>query len=341
MKKLLGFIVLATFCAAIFTGCGSNPAPAPAAAPTPAAPAKIVIANLPKAVGGAWFNRMKVGVDKYAQENKVDAFQTGPSKGDSALQAQSLEDLISQKVSAITVVPVAPEALEPILKKAMSAGIIIISHEAAGIKNANYDVEAFDNAEYGKRFMDRMGALTGGAGEYAVTVGSLTAKSHVEWADGLVARQKEKFPNMKLVTTSYVESGYNQQTSYQRTMELIKKYPNLKGVFCASATDLPGAALAIEEASKINQIVLVGNGLVSANKDYIKSGAIKYLAFWDPADAGYVMTKVAHMLKTGKKVNNGDNLGVKGYEKVKVEGNIIRGEAWIDVTKENVGNFNF
>jgi simple sugar transport system substrate-binding protein len=340
MKRVLGIILVVLFSITVMAGCAGD-TKKPAAPAAPAAPAKVVIANLPKAVGGAWFNRMKVGVEKYAQEAKVDSFQTGPSKGDSALQAQSLEDLISQKVSAITVVPVAPEALEPILKKAMAAGIVVISHEAAGIKNVNWDVEAFDNAEYGKRFMDRMGALTKGEGEYAVTVGSLTAKSHMEWADGLVARQKEKFPNMKLVTAQYVESGYNQQTSYQRTMELIKKYPNLKGVFCASATDLPGAALAIEEASKVNQIVLVGNGLVSANKDYIKSGAIKAMSFWDPADAGYVMSKVAHTLVQKKEIKDGDNLGVKGYEKIKIVGNIIRGEAWIDVTKENVDQFTF
>lgn len=337
MKRVWGLILVVLFSITALAGCGGDKKPAAA----PAAPAKVVIANLPKAVGGAWFNRMKVGVEKYAQESKVDSFQTGPSKGDSALQAQSLEDLISQKVSAITVVPVAPETLEPILKKAMAAGIIVISHEAAGIKNVNWDVEAFDNAEYGRRFMDRMGELTKGEGEYAVTVGSLTAKSHMEWADGLVARQKDKFPKMKLVTTQYVESGYNQQTSYQRTMELIKKYPNLKGVFCASATDLPGAALAIEEASKVNQIVLVGNGLVSANKDYIKSGAIKAMSFWDPADAGYVMSKVAHLLVQKKQVKEGDDLGVKGYEKVKIVGNIIQGQAWIDVTKDNVDKFTF
>ena len=111
------------------------------------------IAVVPKMTSIAWFQRMEVGVKEYAKETGEDVFYTGPSEGDGALQAQVIEDLISQKVDAICVVPFSTESLEPVLKKAREAGIVVISHEAAGMENIDYDIEAFDNASYGVDIM--------------------------------------------------------------------------------------------------------------------------------------------------------------------------------------------
>lgn len=44
------------------------------------------------------------------------AFFTGPSETDGALQAQCIEDPVSQGVDAICVVPFSTESLEPVLK---------------------------------------------------------------------------------------------------------------------------------------------------------------------------------------------------------------------------------
>jgi len=307
-----------------------------------AASSDMVIANLPKAVGGAWFNRMKVGFEKFNKDTGIETFQTGADRGDAALQVREVENLIAQRVDAIAVVPVSQEALEPSVKKAMEAGIIVISHEAAGIENVHYNVEAFDNAAYGAHLMDQLAKAMGEEGEYIVCVGSLTARSHMEWANGAVARQKAAYPKMKCVNeTAFIETNYNQKASREKGAEIMKTYPELKGFFVTSATDLPGFALAIEDAKKEGQIRLVGNGLPSANKDYILSGALTFLGCWDPADTGYVMAKVAKIVKDGGAVKTGDDLGVEGYNNVVLKGNIIIGEAWRNVTKDTLDKNNF
>jgi simple sugar transport system substrate-binding protein len=66
--------------------------------------------------------------------------------------------------------------------------------------------------------------------------------------------------------------------------------------------------------------------------------------FWDPADAGYVMSKMAVSILNGGKITNGMNVGVKGYEKIKQDPKnpkVFYGQAWVDVTKDNMGQFNF
>ena len=71
-----------------------------------AAPAKKYnIATVVKLSGVNWFNRMEVGVKRFAKDTGHNAFQLGPAKADAALQVQIIEDLIAQKVDAICVVP--------------------------------------------------------------------------------------------------------------------------------------------------------------------------------------------------------------------------------------------
>lgn len=294
---------------------------------------ELVVANLPKSVGGAWFNRMAVGIEKYGEDSGNEAFQTGADKGDAALQVKEVENLIAQGIDVLTVVPVSPEALEPVLAKAREAGVIVVSHEAQGIANVDYDLEAFDGAAYGAHLMDQLAASMGEAGEYIISVGSLTAASHMSWANGALAHQLETYPEMTCLNAdAFVESNYNQKASQEKAAELMKTYPNLKGMFVTSATDLPGYALAIEEAGKQGDISCVGNGVPNANKDYIASGALDFLGCWDPADAGYVMCKVGEILKNGGEITDGMDLGVAGYNSIKLDGNVIIGQAWKDIT---------
>ena len=79
---------------------------------------------------------------------------------------------------------------------------------------------------------------------------------------------------------------------------------------------------------------------------YMDSGAVDGIGFWDPADAGYIMNKVAQLVLQGKKITNGMDLGIKGYNKVSVTkgkgaGMIVRGNAFVDVDKGNYKNYNF
>ncbi|TCL61953.1 simple sugar transport system substrate-binding protein [Hydrogenispora ethanolica] len=301
---------------------------------------KYTIATVVKLSGVQWFNRMEEGVKKFGKDTGNETFQQGPPKADAALQVQIIEDLIAQHVNAICVVPISSEALEPVLKKAMDQGIVVISHEASNIKNVNYDIEAFDNSAYGAHLMDQLANSMGKKGEYAIFVGSLTAKTHNEWADAAIARQKKLYPHMKLVTDR-LESNEDQTVAYNKTKELLKKYPNLKGIQGSAATDPAGAGLAVEELGLQGKVSVVGTSLVSVSSKYLKSGATDVISFWDPADAGYAMNKLALTILEGKKIKAGANLGIPGYNQVKIKGKVIYGQAWIDVTKENMSKYNF
>ena len=286
------------------------------------------MANLPKSVGGAWFNRMASASSSTLKSPATRPSRPALTRADAALQVKEVENLIAQMVDVLTIVPVSPEALEPVLTKAREAGIVVISHEAQGIVNVDYDVEAFDGAAYGAHLMDQLAAAMGEEGDYIISVGSLTAASHMSWANGALEHQLEAYPNMNCINAdAFVESNYNQKASQEKAAELMKTYPDLKGMFVTSATDLPGYALAIEEAGKQDEISCVGNGVPNANKDYLASGALDFLGCWDPADTARVMCKVGELIKNGEEIVDGMDLGVEGYNSITLDGNVILGQA--------------
>jgi simple sugar transport system substrate-binding protein len=289
----------------------------------------VVIVNVPKLVGGAWFNLVRDGHEIYARANPhVDFFQQGHITADIAMQIREIENIIQQRPDIITVIPNSPESLEPVLARAMREGITVIAHESEGIVNAHYTVEAFDNYAYGAYLMDRLAERIGATGDYIMMVGMLTATSHNQWMRGALRRQLEAYPNMRHVSEAFFESGNNQRMAQDRTAEVLRAFPNLRGIIAGAATDVPGVALAIEEANMIGRVHLIANGVPNVNRAHLVSGAVSNLSCWNPRDVGYVMSKVGEIVNNGGRVTTGMDLGRKGYENVRVVGNVVFGTAW-------------
>jgi simple sugar transport system substrate-binding protein len=298
------------------------------------------IPTVVKISGIQWFNRMEEGVNRFAEETGHNAYQVGPAQADAQLQVQLIEDMIAQGADAITVVPFAPEAVEPVLKRAMEQDIVVITHEAADIENADYDIEAFSNAAYGEQIMQKLAECMGEEGEYAVFVGSLTSKSHNEWVDAAIAYQEENYPNMTLVGDKN-ETFDDQQQAYAKTQELLRTYPDLKGFQGSASTDVAGVGLAIEERGMEDATCVMGTSLPSISSQYLETGAVDRIFFWDPALAGYAMNELAVRLLNGEEVGDGLDLGIEGYGDLSLEGKVFYGQAWVEVTADNMDEYSF
>lgn len=302
--------------------------------------ATVDIATVVKIAGIQWFNRMEEGVKQYAADTGTNAFQVGPAQADPQQQAALIEDMIAQGVDAIAVVPMSPEALEPVLGRAQEAGIVVVSHEAASQQNVSYDIEAFRNEDFGATLMDNLAACMGEEGKYAVFVGSLTSQTHMQWVDGAIARQQEAYPNMELVGDRN-ETFDDQQQAYAAAQEVLRANPDIKGMQGSASTDVAGIGLAVEERGLEEQTCVVGTSLPSIAGQYIETGAVDMIGFWDPSLAGYVMNKVAQMVMDGEEVTDGMDLGQPGYEAVSLDGKVIYGQAWVEVNKDNLADYPF
>jgi simple sugar transport system substrate-binding protein len=301
------------------------------------------IATVVKDMSDPWCLRHEEGVLEFAKATGYNCYVKGPPITDSAQQIQVLEELIAQGIDALCVVPIDPEACEPVLKRARDMGIVVISHEAPGMVNVDFNIEAFDNQAYGAYMMDELAKVIGEKGEYVTMVAFLSSVSHNEWMDSAIVHQKATYPNMVLVSEQKIECEDNMELAYERTKELIKKYPNIKGFLGASSYDPPGAGKAIDELGKNGQIYAVGTSVPSVAEPYLVSGSNPAVLCWDPALSGKAMLELAVMILDGRKaeIKAGLNLGIEGYESLKADRNMLNGSGWLVITKENMALYQF
>src|SRR5699024_5896080 len=226
------------------------------------------------------------GVDKYAEDTGTNYYMQGSGDADANAQVRVMNDLLTSGVDALTVVPFQPDAVEQVQQEAMDDGVIVITHEAPNIENADYDLEAFQNADYGKNLMDELADGMGAEGEYALMVGSLSSTTHMDWVDAAKEYQEEEYPNMQHVG-DIVETKDDSQEAYEQMQELLSAFPDIKGVQGSASTDVVGAGQAVDEAGLNEDITVVGTSVPNDARDGLKNGSIDAITFWDPADAAY------------------------------------------------------
>jgi simple sugar transport system substrate-binding protein len=299
--------------------------------------------NVVKLTGIGWFDRMQTGIEAFKKDTKADASQTGPAEASPEQQVKMISDLIAQKPLAITVVPNSPESVEGVMKQAKDAGIIVITHENAGAQNVDADIEAFDNTAYGAHIMDSLAECMGKKGKYAAFVGAITAKSHVQWTEGALARAKEKYPDITRVADP-VESKESADTAYAKTKELLQKYPDLTGIEGSASVDVAGIGRAVQELGLQSKVCVMGTSIPSVAGKYLTDGSVDKIFFWDPALAGQAMMKMAALVKSGTPIASGTNLGLSGYEKLTQSPDNPKaffGSAWLDVDAKNAAQYPF
>jgi len=306
-----------------------------------AAKDQLEIVMCAKHEGISWFDDMRVGVEQFGKDYDVNAYQIAPEGGDPAKQVLMVEDLIAKGVDAICVVPNDPMSMVPVIKKAREAGIIVISHEAQQLEGVvDYDMESFINEDFGRIMFEAVAESMNYEGEYTGFVGALTMQTHMQWFNAGVELQKEKYPKMTLVTDGPIEDKNDEKLAYDRVVEVLKTYPNLKGIYgCTVATCAMGA-LALEERG-IKDIGIAGLGLPSVNGPYLKSGYLYKAHCWRPADAGYVSCLIAYKMLQGEEIKDGINLVKDGYENCTLKGDIIFGNAPLILSADNVDDYNF
>ena len=339
MKKLVSLSLVLLMAFSVLTGCSTNEEDTGGDTEG----TKYVIANTPKCVGIAWWDRMEVGNQIFSKATGHEVYQSGgDASADASEQLKYIEDAIAEGVDIITVIPNDPDACETTLKKARDNGIVVISHEAEGMTNVDYDIEAFVNEEYGAHLMDLLAAEMGEEGEYCIMVGAFTMTSHAQWAEGAEKRQAEAYPNM--VNIGRVESaaaGGGSEGSKKVAKEVIAAHPNVKGFIGCDMVDPPGIAAAVEEAGKAGEIAVTGTCLTSVCQSYLENGTMKTFSAWDPSTAGQAMCALGVLVKEGVEITDGIDLGVEGFHNCTVKGNIVYGQAWFDGTVDNYKDYDF
>ncbi|MCS7254160.1 MAG: substrate-binding domain-containing protein [Armatimonadota bacterium] len=303
----------------------------------------ITVLMVPKIKGIDYFNACERGAKEAVKElGGIKLIYEGPTEARVEAQIQLIETWTLRKPDVIAVSCNDPVAISASLKKARQAGIRVLTWDAdADAKRSRR--EFFCNQatfqDVGYSLVDEMVKQVGVNAQVAIVTSSLTAPNQNEWMKWMKRRMQAKYPKMKLVTIQPSEE--DQQLAYQKTQEIIRAYPNVKGIFAISSVAFPGAAQAVRDLGKSGKIAVVGLSTPNVMRPFVKDGTVKTVILWNPVDLGYLVIYAARALVDGELKPGMKKLKAGRLGEVEVRGDEIILGPPMKFTRDNIDKFNF
>ncbi len=258
------------------------------------------IALVVKSLGNGFFDAAHQGALEAAKELKdVEIIYTGPAKATAEGQIEIINTLIAQNVKAIVISANDPDALVPVMKKAMARGIKVVSFDSAVRKDGRLmHLAPSSNALIGQKLVTMAEDAVGKTGEIAVLSATAQATNQNAWiAEMKTVLAQPAHSGLKLVSVVYGDDQTDK--SYREAQGLFKSYPNLKAIIAPTTVGVAAAAKAVQDEKKVGQIFVTGLGLPSEMAGHVKGGAVKSFAIWNPIDLGYSSIHAAYAFVKG------------------------------------------
>jgi ribose transport system substrate-binding protein len=187
---------------------------------------------------------------------------------DPTRQASQIEDFITQRVNAILAAPCDSTAVVPYLDRATSAGIPVFTADIAARGGTVVSHVASDNVEGGRLAARTLAERLDGKGDVLV-IDHPEVASVQDRTRGFT-EELSKHPGIRVVARP---SASGQRARAMAVMEdMLQAHRNLRGVFAINDDSALGA-LAVLEAAKRSDIVIVGFDATTEARDAIRRGS--------------------------------------------------------------------
>ena len=257
------------------------------------------IALVVKSLGNGFFDAANKGAQEAAAElGDVEVIYTGPTAATAEAQIEVVNALIAQQVDAIAISANDPDALVPVLKRAMERGIKVLSWDSGvAPEGRQLHLNPSDTDLIGETIIKLAADHLPDGGDVAILSAASTATNQNAWIEAAKKAIPEKFPNINLVAVVYGDDDSVKSTEEARG--LIAAYPDLDAIIAPTTVGVVAAAQVVTDQDLIGKINVTGLALPSEFKQFIDNGASEGVALWNPIDLGYSAVMRANDLIDG------------------------------------------
>lgn len=224
------------------------------------------------------------------------------SHNDSNIQLAQVEDFISKRVDALIVNPVHTDSSKPITDKAKEANIPIISITEPFL-NQN-DAESYiasDAKQAGTLQMEYLAKLINYKGNVAIMMGVMGDEEQRVRTEAY-HEVIEKYPEMKIVAEQTAEWDRSRGTALMQNW--LESDIDIDVVASNNDEMAIGALQAIEDAGKLDKIIVGSIDATPAGLEYLKNGKLDVTVFQDGAGQARCAIETAIKISKGEKVQD-------------------------------------
>ena len=234
---------------------------------------------------------LKRGAEEAAKEFGVNAEFTGPVEPNVEAQVAMIENFIASEVDGLAISNVSAEALNPVIERAIAAGIPTVSFnsDAAGSKRLAFFGQ--DLVQSGRTQAEILVEYMGTKGKVLIFSCDAAAAWSLDREKG-VREVLGKYPEIQILTT--VNTGVEEYTAYSAVENALLANPDVVGIATLDAVTTPLVGRYILRNGLVGKIKHVGHDLLPETLQNIKSGATNASLSQDPFKQGYLPVKAIY-----------------------------------------------
>lgn len=255
----------------------------------------LTFAVVPKAINNPFFNFVRDGCQAEAKKLGVACDYTGPTVTEIQPQIAVLEGLIQRHVDGLAISAVDGKAVVPVIKKAIAAGIPVVTFDAdAASGSGRLAFIGTNNYRGGLALGSAFAKALPGGGKYAIITGGLGAENLNDRIRGVHDGLKQAGVASKFQEVS--GSPFPCNDDINRAVQLIEQaitaHPDLAGVVAVGGWPL-FAPEALKQAlkprmtaMKANKFALVSFDTLRPELELLKAGYVNTLVGQRPYQMG-------------------------------------------------------
>ena len=276
----------------------------------PALARTFTIALIPGLTTDAFYITMHRGAEAAAKALGVHLMFQGAPEFNPTLQVPVLDAVIARHPDAILIAPTDTTQLIEPLKKAVAAGIPVITvdtyigngHYQTGFGNADFPLSyiASDNVLGGEIAARALAQAMGGKGKVYVSNVKPGISTTDQREQGFKLEMKLHYPHITVLSTQFNNDDAN--TAASQLQAVLARNPDLGGVFGANLFSALGAANGVKAAGKLGKIKVVAFDAPTAIVGDLKSGLVTIAIAQHPAEIGWFGVAAAYAHLTGQSI---------------------------------------
>ncbi|HUZ65285.1 MAG TPA: ABC transporter substrate-binding protein [Acetobacteraceae bacterium] len=276
----------------------------------PAEEKTITIALIPGLTTDPFYITMHRGAEAAAKALGVHLVWQGAPEFNPVQQVPVLDAVIGRHPDAILIAPTDTTQLIQPLKKAVDAGIPVITVDTyigtgtyqTGTGPADFPLSyiASDNVLGGEIAARALAAAIGDKGKVYVSNVKPGISTTDQREQGFKMEMKKHFPNITVLTTQFNNDDAN--TAASQLQAVLARNPDLAGVFGANLFSALGSATGVKAVGKLGKIKVVAFDAPPSIVGDIKSGLVTIAIAQHPAEIGYFGVVAAYAHLTGMSI---------------------------------------
>jgi ribose/xylose/arabinose/galactoside ABC-type transport system permease subunit/ABC-type sugar transport system substrate-binding protein len=254
-----------------------------------------VIAILAKSSGGEYWLAVKEAAEQTARKRGAQLVWEGPAvETDTAKQIDLLENLIQRRVDGIAISPTDARGLSAPIKKALEAGIPVVTLDSDSSEKDRLSYIGTDNLAAGEVAGKEMARILPPGAKVAVITGVLGAQNLRQRCEGF----KKGARGLKLLEEQ-TDSG-DRAKALAVVEDILTAHPDLDGIFTDTAISGPAAAQALISRGLVGKVKFISFDATPALLDYLSKGVASALVSQKPAKMGELaVEKLLHVIQGG------------------------------------------